>query len=303
MLTMALLLPGVLLGALGADVSEVGGSGEGAWTPPPAREGLLGGKKVVLHSPTLASACTGGCVASAAAQLAPGVLAMPLHSYEHAPGEQALALSTDGGASFSNFSVRGTGGEARWASTWGATGSPELLAASPNIRYDNGILIRQRDNRSWASSFRTRFEWDGPSTLHVTNESTVVSFVGLPRPATAPPLFFSPTGFLPPSWIRFDGSSIARLGNSTWVRTAIVCFSDNPRSPAATSIVTFVSTDGGSRWDYAGTVADAKTYMAVSMEGPNEHDLARLPNGRLVIVMRFDGGDGHDAWYVLPNLR
>jgi hypothetical protein len=67
--------------------------------------------------------------------------------------------------------------------------------------------------------------------------------------------------------------------------------------------VTFLSTDGGSRWDYAGTVADAKTYMAVSMEGPNEHDLARLPNGRLAIVMRFDGGDGHDAWYVLPNLR
>jgi hypothetical protein len=254
------------------------------------------GGKVVLHGPTLASACTGGCIAEAAAQLAPGVLAMPLHSFEHGPGAAALALSTNGGASFGNFSARGTGGAARWASTWGSLGAPELLAASRNVRYDNGILVRQPDNTSWASSFRTRFEWDASArTLRVTNESTAVTFGGLPRPATAPPLSFSPTGFLPPSWIRFDGSSIAHLGNSTWVRTGIVCFSDNPRSPAATSIVAFVSTDGGSRWDYAGTVADARTHMSVSMEGPNEHDLVRLPNGRLVIVMRFDGGDGHDA--------
>ena len=96
---------------------------------------------VVLHGPTLASVCTGGCVASAAAQLAPGVLAMPLHSYEHAPGAQALALSTNTGASFGNFSARGTRGVGRWATTWGASGSLELLAASPNVRYANGCLL------------------------------------------------------------------------------------------------------------------------------------------------------------------
>ena len=104
-----------------------------------------------------------------------------------------------------------------------------------------------------------------------------------------------PTGFLPPNRIHFGGSSIVHLGNTTWLRTAIVCFDDNPRSPASSSIVAFVSRDGGARWDYVATVAGASTYAAVSMEGPNEHDVVRLPNGRLVIVMRFDGGDGHDA--------
>eukprot|EP01047_Picozoa_sp_COSAG01_P016780 COSAG01_NODE_869_length_13031_cov_28.329467_7_plen_490_part_00 len=251
---------------------------------------------ITLRRPVLVSACTGGCVLPAATQLAPGVLAMPLHSWEHTPGAQALAVSTDGGAVFSSLNARGTGGAARWTSIWGASGSPELLAAFPNVRYDNGILVRQPGNTSWTSTFRTRFEWDASThVLRVTNESTAVTFTGLPRPATAPPLKFSQTGFLPPSWIRFDGSSIVHLGNSTWLRTAIVCFSDNPQSPAATSIVAFVATDGGLRWGYAGTIADAKTYMSVSMEGPNEHDLVRLPNGRLVIVMRFDGGDGHDS--------
>ena len=41
----------------------------------------------------------------------------------------------------------------------------------------------------------------------------------------------------------------------------------------------YVSRDDGARWDYVGTVADAKVYSDVSMEGPNEHDIVRLPNG------------------------
>ena len=45
---------------------------------------------------------------------------MPLHSWEHTPGAQALAVSTDGGAVFGSLSARETGDTARWASTWGA---------------------------------------------------------------------------------------------------------------------------------------------------------------------------------------
>ena len=67
-----------------------------------------GAGKVVLHGPTLVSACTGGCPIPSTEEFAPGVLAMPLHSYERTPGAQALALSTNGGASFSNFSAWGT---------------------------------------------------------------------------------------------------------------------------------------------------------------------------------------------------
>ena len=157
-------------------------------------------------------------------------------------------------------------------------------------------LALQPGNRSWASTFRTRYEWVAAAqALRVTNESTPVLFAGLPQPAPAPAAGrFLPTGFLP-NRIRFGGSSIAHLGNSTWLRMAIVCFGDNPRSPASSSIVAFVSRDGGARWDYVTTVAGASTYATVSMEGSNEHDVVRLPNGRLVIVMRFDGGDGHDA--------
>ena len=254
---------------------------------------------LTLHPPKLASACTGGCAIASAAAFAPGVLAMPLHSFEHAPaaGMQALALSTNGGATFGGASA---GTAPAHSSLWGAVDSPELLAAAPNVRYDNGLLVRQPDNASWVSAFRMRYEWDeAAGALNVTRESTPVVFAGLPRPATGksaaklPKIL--PTGYVPANWIRFGGSSIAHLGNSTWLRTGIVCWGDNPTSPAATSIVAYISRDGGARWDYVGTVADAKTYGNVSMEGPNEHDVVRLPSGRLAIAMRFDGGDGHDS--------
>ena len=258
---------------------------------------------LALHPPTLASACTAGCAIASAASFAPGVLAMPLHSIEHAPGMQALALSTNGGATFGAASAGTAPAHAgHYAySLWGPADSPELLAAAPNVRYDNGDLVRQPSNTSWVSAFRMRYEWDAAAgSLKVTNESTRVTFAGLPRPATGAPAAklpkILPTGFVPANWIRFGGSSIAHLGNSTWLRTAIVCWGDNLNSPAATSIVAYVSRDDGGRWDYVGTVADAKTYSDVSMEGPNEHDLVRLPNGRLVIAMRFDGGDGYDTF-------
>ena len=263
--------------------------------------------QVMLHVPILAAACTGGCQIDAAEQFAPGVLAMPLHSYEHAPGAQALAVSADGGAVFAGASARGTGSSTydpahrSWSAAnaiWGGRDSMELLAAGPNVRYDNGLLVLQPGNQSWASTFRMRYEWDASvHALRVTNQSTPVTFVGLPKPARAPAADGNilPTGFLPPTWIRFNGGSIVHLGNSTWLRTAMVCFEDNPRAPASTSIVAFISRDSGSRWVYMATVVDAAAVAAESMEGPNEHDIVRLPGGRLVIAMRFDGGDGHDA--------
>ena len=61
---------------------------------------------------------------------------------------------------------------------------------------------------------------------------------------------------------------------------------------SATSVVAFRATDRlGLSWEYAGTILDAAS-APQSEEGPNENDLALMPDGRILCVLRLDAGDG-----------
>jgi hypothetical protein len=199
-----------------------------------------------------------------------------------------VGISTDGGHSFDNINATSVGSG---VSGWGAADGPALLSDGENSSIDNGLLVLQPGNMSWSSSFRTRYYWNG-NVLRVTNESANATFSGLPKPATESK--FVPYG----NMIRFQGSSPVILPDNRILQTAIVCFGDNANSPSASSIVAFLSRDGGNHYSYLSTVADA-TLNLESMEGPNEHSVVLLKGSshspRLVIAMRFDGGDGHDS--------
>lgn len=55
--------------------------------------------------------------------------------------------------------------------------------------------------------------------------------------------------------------------------------------------LSFLSTDGGYTFHYQSVVASQYEYPE-GEEGPNENALTLLPDGTLLSVMRFDGGDG-----------
>ena len=68
------------------------------------------------------------------------------------------------------------------------------------------------------------------------------------------------------------------------------------------------SSDGGTHWRFLSVLADALEYPE-SHEGPNEHDMTVLPDGKtLLAVVRLDGGDGGrkpplEPYYYLPYHR
>ena len=113
-------------------------------------------------------------------------------------------------------------------------------------------------------------------------------FRGIPKPVTGAGPFTS-------GGVRLARGGVAsvRLDDGSLLQTAIVTFANQEhlRSPNATSILAFRSVDGVT-WDYLATIADASNYPE-SEEGPNEHDMAFLRDkSSLLVVMRFDGGDG-----------
>ena len=62
------------------------------------------------------------------------------------------------------------------------------------------------------------------------------------------------------------------------------------------SLAAFASEDAGASWNLVGSIADKAELNAAgfdSEEGPNEHDVALLADGKtLFAVIRVDGGDG-----------
>ena len=58
------------------------------------------------------------------------------------------------------------------------------------------------------------------------------------------------------------------------------------------SIAVFRAVSPFRSWSLHGVIANASDYPC-STEGPSEHDIVRLADGRLMAVFRTDGGDGH----------
>ena len=125
------------------------------------------------------------------------------------------------------------------------------------------------------------------SGIRVAPTGVQTTFRGIPKPIRSGP--YSPGG----ARLARGGTASVRLADGSLLQTAIVTFADQDhlRSPNASSVIVFHSLDGVV-WDFRAVVADAAKYPE-SEEGPNEHDMAFLPDGEtLLVVMRFDGGDG-----------
>ena len=87
------------------------------------------------------------------------------------------------------------------------------------------------------------------------------------------------------------------FADGTLVMSIIIFWGPPHASPdpavahSATSVVAYRATDGlGLSWEYAGTILDAAS-APQSEEGPNENDLALMPDGRILCVLRLDAGD------------
>ena len=83
-----------------------------------------------------------------------------------------------------------------------------------------------------------------------------------------------------------------RLPDGSFVQTTVVPWlgGEFGTRAAAAGIFAWGSNDT-LRWSFVGTVATAAQFPG-SGEGPNEHSLALLADGSLLVVLRMDGGDG-----------
>ncbi|EDQ87853.1 uncharacterized protein MONBRDRAFT_26857 [Monosiga brevicollis MX1] len=154
------------------------------------------------------------------------------------------------------------------------------------LAHNLGNVARNRPNGSFTDFSATSYvTYSGDASSSSWQSSQInrsIDFQGLPIPVSCHK-FACP--------FRFGGTASATLPSGTMLQTAIVAWGGNPRSPEATSIVIYKSTDGGFAWQYLGVVANASDY-SFSEEGPNEHDLVLTSNGTLVMIVRLDAGDG-----------
>jgi len=103
----------------------------------------------------------------------------------------------------------------------------------------------------------------------------------------------------------WTSGGVAHLGGDSYVATPWVWYNDVPFytkegkmniSCCNGSVVAYITTDGGARWNYAGEIASKQSLNAAgfhSEEGPNENDVVLLADGKTVLcIIRRDGGDG-----------
>ncbi len=111
-----------------------------------------------------------------------------------------------------------------------------------------------------------------------------IRFVGLPPIVSAK---FSKGG------LRFGGAASIFLGaggGHKYLQSVIVTLASDAAT-GATSVLCLGSADG-LLWEYLSPIALASDYPT-SQEGPNEMDMAWLPDGQTLLAMiRLDGGDG-----------
>jgi hypothetical protein len=125
---------------------------------------------------------------------------------------------------------------------------------------------------------------DGHLSCTSSADGGPIRFVGLPPIVTGK---FSVGG------LRFGGAASIYLGSRgthKYLTSVIVTLASDAKS-GATSVLALGSADG-KLWKYIAPIALAADYPT-SQEGPNEMDLAWLPDGKTILAMiRLDGGDG-----------
>lgn len=210
-----------------------------------------------------------------------GAAGNPLAGAAGAGGD--IATSTDGGRT---WGIVTSGSCAGAIPSGGINGVPVPVSATALRGY--GILKDTvGSGETFHSSAATTFSVAPDGGLACEEMHVNVSFTGLPQPSHCA----SPGAFGCP--FRLAGGSLATLSNGHLVYSAMVFWgAPDAKGIVASSIVAFVSTDGGVAWRYSGTIADTSAYPA-SQEGPNENSLVALSDGAtLACVFRLDAGDG-----------
>ena len=98
--------------------------------------------------------------------------------------------------------------------------------------------------------------------------------------------------------LRLGGSAVPirlRGDQQHYLTTAMSWWADysgqGPYNASSINVLLAFRSDDGYAWSYAGTVASA-AMLPLSQEGPSEAALEQLADGRVVCVLRTDGGDG-----------
>jgi hypothetical protein len=163
--------------------------------------------------------------------------------------------------SFAGYTNKTTG--RRWAHDFGAPG--EVLPGAGKT--------------SFSSNFTFRYEFKLGTNMLLRSTGPPVSFSGLPYPiCEADPR----QGFTP------YASGHITFSDGLHLQTGM--YSTCAPSPNSQLIAAFTSTDGYNyKW-----LSNVSTSQDVpgSSEGPNEHDIALLPNGDVMSVFRTGAGDG-----------
>lgn len=151
-----------------------------------------------------------------------------------------------------------------------------------------GQFLPHLTGKEQASNFTAdhplRLEAGSSGKLECTPTGGTIRFVGLPPIVSAK---FSKGG------LRFGGAASVYLGGGgahKYLQSVIATLASDAAS-GATSVLAMGSVDG-LLWEYLGPIALAANYPS-SQEGPNEMDMAWLPDDKTLLAMiRLDGGDG-----------
>jgi hypothetical protein len=198
-------------------------------------------------------------------------------------GQNRMFYSIDGARSFRRAYSQGIG-----YPSVGARG--DLFPAGPLSQRDFGTIYTRAKTNATSFNFSSAVYNNyslvaGNITAKITRvpAGKQLVFEGLPHGVRCNPFACS---------LRLQGTGRVTLPDRSQLQTAIIWWGGNPRFPQATTVVAFRSVDGGWRWRFRGVVANASQYPS-SQEGPNEHSLAMLADGRTVMALiRMDGGDG-----------
>ena len=222
---------------------------------------------------------------------------------------KSVALTRDAGRSWGLGAV-GNFSAPRSRNYLGVLGGPAggigpywYRSADGHHLQDFGTIVESMGSRGNFSSFRSptvdviSADPSSPAGFSVRKVAgSPVEVAGFPQPlrcgADPRKLYRTSPGGCP-MYLDDSGSAVLAGPPQTTVQLAEVAFA-NYAVPNETNdtIVALVSTDGGKRWTYASTVADA-AWFPLAQEGPSENALCVLSDRKTLLAMfRMDGGDG-----------
>jgi len=148
------------------------------------------------------------------------------------------------------------------------------------------LLSENTTSTSVSSNSSSAFGFQNSNLTYLQNGTGPgVSFTGLPRPLCQ---------VKTRNFVTFYAGGHVLLPDGTHLQSGELVWCGHPFSGFATSLVAFRSKNGYD-YEYAGNIS-LSLDLPRSSEGPNEHDMALLPNGDVLCVMRTGAGDGRGGY-------